>query len=130
MAKCIQSVIGTIVEEEWLKIAQPGRGVSLDRFILMPNHLHGIIALNIADDLDSIVARSIGAIVAGFKAAVSAAAAKQVPSGISRPIWQRGFHDRITRDEAELLRFQEYIANNLAQWELDRHFGKEDSAKE
>ncbi len=97
----------------------------------MPNHLHGIIALNLADDLqvgddlNNIPTRGISAIVAGFKAAVSAAAAKQVDSTISRPIWQRGFHDRIIRSEAELRRFREYIANNPAQWELDRYFGKE-----
>jgi len=97
----------------------------------MPNHLHGIIALNLADDLqvgddlNNIPTRGISAIVAGFKAAVSAAAAKQVDSTISRPIWQRGFHDRIIRSEADLRRFRESIANNPAQWELDRYFGKE-----
>jgi len=97
---------------EWKRAEELRRGVLLDAFVLMPNHLHGIITLNFADDLvggdeqkSAFAGPSpgIGAIVAGYKAAVSAAAAKQVPSMVGS-VWQRGFHDRIIRSEAELRR--------------------------
>jgi putative transposase len=125
------SAIGAIVEEEWNTTAQLRSGVLLDAFVLMPNHLHGIVILNLRDDLPggdiprtgglAVPSRGIGAIVSGFKAAVSSTVAKQELS-VSRPVWQRGFHDRIIRDERELQQFREYIANNPLQWELDRYF--------
>jgi putative transposase len=62
----------------------------------------------------------LGAIVRGVKSAVTAAARKERP-GVG-PVWQRGYHDRIIRSEAELERFRQYIADNPQQWELDRYF--------
>jgi len=35
-------------------------------------------------------------------------------------VWQRNYYDRIIRDEDELWRIREYIANNPAQWAVDR----------
>jgi hypothetical protein len=96
----------------------------------MPNHLHGIMILNrpegrCADDQKSgFPPRAIGVIVAGHYAAVSVAAVRQVP-GLVGPVWQRGFHNQIIRSHAEPLRWQRYIANNLAQRELDRYFNME-----
>jgi hypothetical protein len=65
----------------------------------------------------------LGAIVRGFKSAVTAAARKE-GAGV-RPVWQRGYHDRIIRDEAELERFRQYIVDNPQQWELDQYCVKE-----
>jgi hypothetical protein len=72
----------------------------------------------------AVPSRGIGAIMSGFKAAVSSAIANQ-ELGVSGPVWQRGFHDRIIRDERELQQFREYIANNALQWELDGYFEQE-----
>lgn len=124
------SWLGAIVEREWQRTAQLRRGVLLDAFILMPNHLHGILILNLPEDEQSdrtervgrFVAPSVGlgAIVRGFKSAVTAAVRKrQADLG---QVWQRGYYDRIIRDEAELERFRRYIADNPKQWELDRYF--------
>jgi putative transposase len=128
------SAIGAIVEEEWNRTAQLRFGVLLDAFVLMPNHLHGIVILNLADDLAAgdiprtrglaAPSRGIGAIMSGFKAAVSSAIANQ-ELGVSGPVWQRGFHDRSIRDERELQQVREYIANNALQWELDGYFEQE-----
>jgi putative transposase len=43
------SWLGTIVEREWQRTAQLRRGVLLDAFALLPNHLHGILSLNLPD---------------------------------------------------------------------------------
>ncbi|QGY29666.1 hypothetical protein CUN67_12285 [Pantoea cypripedii] len=77
-----------------------------DAFVLMPNHLHGILWL-----LDG-CPRSVSDIIGLFK------------SGVTRQfhlkIWQRSFYDRVIRDEYELLKIREYIQNNPLQWALDR----------
>jgi|GEM_PF-835916 REP element-mobilizing transposase RayT len=134
IVKCTHPAIGAIVQEEWKRTAQLRSGVMLDAFVLMPNHLHGIVILNLQNDLAgggmqrtrglAVPSRGIGAIMSGFKAAVSSAIANQ-ELGVSGPVWQRGFHDRIIRDERELQQFREYIANNALQWELDGYFEQE-----
>ncbi len=40
-------------------------------------------------------------------------------------IWQKSFYDRIIRNENELNKIREYIANNLLNWELDENFMKD-----
>ncbi len=121
--------LGTVVEREWRKTGKMRRGVLLDAFILMPNHLHGIVILNRLEDSPGETERvgrfvapatGLGAIVRGFKSAVTAAARKVQPD--VGQVWQRGFHDRIIRNEVELEKFRRYIANNPLQWELDRYF--------
>jgi len=123
------SWLGQIVEREWRRTAELRRGVLLDAFILMPNHLHGILILNLPEEGTSgkervgrFVAPSVGlgAIVRGFKSAVTSAARKERPG--MGPVWQRGYYDRIIRSEAELQRFRQYMAHNVQQWELDRYF--------
>jgi putative transposase len=129
-----RSWIGAIAEREWCKTPAMRRGVMLDEFILMPNHLHGIIILNLPADgprgreietsgVRSFQAPSVGleAIMRGFKSAVTSAVRKERP-GMALQVWQRGYYDRIIRDERELERFRQYIACNLLQWELDRYF--------
>ena len=127
------SWLGTIVEREWHRTAEMRRGVLLDAFILMPNHLHGILILNLPEGgprgegrVGRFVSPSagLGAIVRGFKSAVTATARREQP-GEMVPMWQRGFHDHIIRDEAQLGRFRRYIADNAQQWELDRYFQRE-----
>jgi REP element-mobilizing transposase RayT len=134
------SWLGRIVGREWHKTAELRRGVLLDAFILMPNHYHGILILNLPENAprDQVRADPVGAtcarpfqalstgleaIVRGFKSAVTAAARKERPE--MGPVWQRGYYDRIIRSEAELERFRRYILDNPKQWELDRYFAGE-----
>jgi putative transposase len=124
------SPLGSIVEAEWWRTAEIRTDVVLDAFMVMPNHLHGIIILNLrqapppvrlaADGLPPAPVRGLGAIVRGFKSAVTAQARRCHPP-MDEPIWQRNFHDHIIRNDAELERYREYIRNNAKQWELDRY---------
>lgn len=127
------SWLGRIVEREWQRTVELRRGVLLDAFVLMPNHLHGIVILDLAEDgprgkgrVGEFVAPSVGlgAIVRGFKSAVTALARREQP-GMGQ-VWQRGFHDRIIRSEAELERFRRYMADNPQQWELDRYWERQE----
>ena len=77
---------GNVVEEEWLRTTEIRPNVELDEFIIMPNHIHGIVVINESDVGATCrspkgegtsplpkgpVSASIGAIMAGFKSAVS-----------------------------------------------------------
>jgi REP element-mobilizing transposase RayT len=125
------SGIGAIVEQEWNRTSTVRRGILLDSFVLMPNHLHAILVLNARNDdgkenrkrIGSFEAPAseVGSIVRGFKAAATSAAAKQTLELVGT-VWQRGYHDRIVRSEEELTWSREYIANNPLRWELDQLF--------
>jgi len=86
----------------------------------MPNHVHGIVVI---EDLqrDEKVPR-LGDIVARFKANVTSTARRELLIFDSQ-IWLQRFNDHVVRDEAELLRIRQYIANNPAQWSEDEYYG-------
>lgn len=102
--------------------------VRIDEFVIMPNHLHGIIEIieqvkgkcNLP--LQSRAAQkgtsqTIGSIVRGFKAGVTSWARKN--SEIF-DVWQRNYYEHIIRDEKSYLQIYEYIQNNPILWEQDQ----------
>lgn len=121
---------GEIVRDEWKRTALLRRDVELDEYIVMPNHLHGILRLlpslqpvAPANGVDPIVnggqwrspAHTIGAIVRGFKAAAS----KRINDLQNTPgvkWFQRNYWERILRDEREIAHAREYIRANPARW--------------
>ncbi len=123
---------GKIVKAEWLETPIIRQNVELDMFVIMPNHLHGIIV--IVDDTNvgaysntplqktntfRSPSRTLGAIIRGFKSA----ATKNINEyrwtpGI--PVWQRNYYEHIIRSKGELSRIREYIHTNPLKWEFDR----------
>ncbi len=102
------------VEGAWHSLAQRFPGIAMDEFIIMPNHVHGILAL---PPLDS---RRVGLsnVVRAFKS-ISAIAANRLLRRSRRPFWQRNYFERIIRSDRELLATREYIRNNPLNWTLD-----------
>ena len=103
------SAFGDIVVKCWHDIPQHYAQVELDEFILMPDHLHGIL---IFGEAEAGHARPLQSVVGSFKAAASKAA--------GRPLWQRGFWDRIIRTDAELNLIRDYIECNPARHHASR----------
>jgi REP element-mobilizing transposase RayT len=97
--------VGREVERAWHQI--PGRfpDVELDAFVLMPNHLHGILLLPEQE------ARPLTAVMGWFKSAVT--------RELGRPVWQRGCWDRQIQDDGELNRLREHIDDNPMEWGSD-----------
>jgi REP element-mobilizing transposase RayT len=99
----------------------------LDSYVIMPHHLHLIVAisngsapqLGYARERGTQDKRSVSAFVNGFKAAVTSAL-KRLGLASDGTVWQRSFFDHIIRSEAGLFAIREYIANNARQWELDK----------
>ncbi|WP_313689057.1 transposase, partial [Pantoea sp.] len=104
----IRSHFGTIAELEWFSLSSRIPGLKLDSFVLMPNHLHGILWLgeNRLCPLSRIIAL--------YKAGVTRRCGQK--------IWQFNFHERVIRDERELYFVRQYIEQNPLRWEWDRYY--------
>ncbi|MFZ4554848.1 MAG: REP-associated tyrosine transposase [Pseudanabaena sp.] len=107
------NVIGQVISAIWQKIPQHFPNVKLDEFVLMPDHLHGIIViLEQADKSHSLVT-----IMQNFKS-ISTRKINKINQNSGVPIWQRNYYERIVRDDQELHRLREYILANPESWEI------------
>ena len=121
------SHIGKVVADTWLWLPTQYPFVELDAFVVMPNHLHGVIWLAgpLSGTGDSRIAptksggrKPLGGLMGAFKTV----SAKRVNTAIGtpgRPLWQRDYYDHVIRNERDLDRIREYIHNNPLQWDLD-----------
>ena len=106
---------------EWLATQYPY--VELDRYVVMPNHLHGIVVLTDHRRGDSRIAptarKPLGRLIGAFKT-VATKKVNLADNTPNQPLWQRNYYEHIIRSESELNRAREYITNNPLQWETDR----------
>lgn len=121
------SKAGVVVESWWGTIPRRFPGVTLDAYVVMPNHLHGIVMIESNDRWDSVAENkrrvSLPRIVQWFKSATTSDYQRGVISDGWEPIagrlWQRNYYEHVVRDEADLKRIREYIAENPARWAED-----------
>ena len=106
---------GLLAQSVWTQLTERFPGVLLDEFVLMPNHLHGIILLPSRQDAGN-TPPNLGEVVRAFKA-VTTRSVRQ--TGQSNFAWQRSYYEHIVHDEQDLLRIQQYIVNNPALWADD-----------
>jgi len=125
--------LGKVVEREWLRATEIRSNVELDEFIILPNHIHSIIVVNESNvgatcrspegEGTSPLRKgprsaSIGAILAGFKSAVTKRI-NELRCTPYTPVWQRNFYEHVIRNEDDLDEIREYIVNNPLKWDLD-----------
>jgi len=114
--------IGKIIENQWKKIPNQFDSVSLDEFIIMPNHVHGIVIIKKRAQTSS--APTLGYILRAFKSKCTMVYLNLIKSyGTykSVKIWQRSYYDQIIRDEESLNKIRDYIRNNPLTWEEDKN---------
>lgn len=127
--------VGTTVDVIWQKIPEKFNFVVLDHYVIMPNHIHGIIVLNnssdkicskvgakggITDIHNSMLKNDVGRVINWFKGRVTYEVNRLFPE--INFGWQSRFHDRIIRNDAELFQKQNYIQNNPKKWSEDDYF--------
>ncbi|HIK16259.1 MAG TPA: transposase [Leptolyngbyaceae cyanobacterium M33_DOE_097] len=140
---------GQVVSDEWMRSRNIRQEIDFDAWIIMPNHLHGIVIIqpsNLSIELsdrttnnvgangrsplqetnqDRIIPpmkpRSLSSFVAGFKSATT----KRINlrrNAPGTPVWQRNYYEHIIRDEGTLQAIRQYILNNpLAWWQDELH---------
>ena len=96
--------------------------VALGDFVLMPNHLHAIVHLLDVAPAERV---ALGAVIRWFKYRTTLEYGRGVRTGgwprFEHRLWQRGFHDRVLRDEEEHAHARGYMARNPRQWREDRY---------
>jgi len=124
---------GKIVEQTWRDIPKHFPNTSCEIFVVMPNHIHGIINIiddeivgarhKVSRDEDSasplqMETQPMGVIVRSFKSAVTKSAHDlELFDGVK--IWQRNYYEHIIRDEDDYQQIADYIAANPINWEFD-----------
>jgi REP element-mobilizing transposase RayT len=106
-----------IVEETWLALPARFQGVTLDDFVIMPDHIHLIIWINARVKGSP----SLGKIMDAYKSLTSVEWLRLMKGcGQARPglLWQRNYYEHIVRDEIELEEAREYVRNNPVRWGL------------
>ncbi len=123
------SSIGKIAHEFWVEIPNHFNHTNLDVFIIMPNHLHGLIQISETDNIvaaehvqprhtfQHVIKGSVGSIIRQYKGSVTRWCNQ---NGYNKFGWQRNFYEHIVRNEKELNRIREYIISNPMRWNFDR----------
>ena len=99
---------GKIVQQHIEALAAHYECVQVQKYVIMPDHIHIIIFIGQRDERKR---PSINQIMAAFKAGVS--------REIGRPIWQRSYYDHIIRSQSDYDEVWQYIENNPIQWVID-----------
>ncbi len=131
------SDMGRIVAASWEWLGEQYSYVKLDEYIVMPNHVHGIIVIRDAGNGviashrrgDSRIAptppsqvqkrKSLGRLVGAVKT-VSAREVNLRRGTPGQPLWQRNYYEHVIRNEKSLAQIRQYIRDNPAKWASDR----------
>lgn len=116
---------GKMVEDVLIKTIGSFDVLDLNKYIIMPNHIHCVIFIYGADTR-SAPTRTVSETIQAFKSITTVEYINGVKSGLyppfNRRIWQRNYYDRIIRDEDEYRRVCLYIDENPAEWTKDEYF--------
>jgi len=108
------SVIGLCVLEEIRNLSQVYAAITVDKYVIMPNHIHIILRSQPMFNGRPQAAPTIERVINQFKGAVTKKA--------GFPIWQKSYHDHIIRSDADYRRIWEYIDTNPARWREDCYY--------
>lgn len=141
--KMILNKFGNVVEEEWMQTKEIRKNVDLDYYVIMPNHLHGIIIIEqsidvgatwrvapkeedgaiqrIAPTKQTLIPNSLGSIIGQFKSSVTKRL-REISGNSDLKIWQRNYYEHIIRNEIDLQNIRKYITLNPLKWEIDEYY--------
>lgn len=106
----ILSEAGVVVDKVIRSISAHYPSVSLDKYVIMPNHVHLILVLQDTGK----PCPSLSRIVQQLKGVIT--------KRLGKNIWQIHFHDHVIRSEQDYREIWQYIDNNPTKWSLDRYY--------
>ena len=132
---CVRlSEAGRFARDAWEHLPMHYPHVRLDAWVIMPNHVHGIVCLAKAEAAPSGIGAGTGLkpvptggetpryglpeVVRAFKT-FSAKRINASRGTAGAPFWQRSYYDRVIRDDASLDRMRQYVLDNPARWRQD-----------
>lgn len=114
------SPYGRISDTQWSKLIDRFAMIELDEYVIMPNHIHGIIGIRATVK----VAPTLGQIIGAYKSRVvhECLELAKIKDKFMGKFWQRNYYEHIIRDEDDLNRIRKYIRNNPSNWTKDKLF--------
>lgn len=121
----ILNELGVIAHDEWLRTVEMRKDIGLDEFVIMPNHLHGVITIKghaqrapTFEQFGKPTSSSVPTIIRGYKSAVTKQI-NEVYRAHEIKVWQRGYYEHVIRNEKSFCQIREYIVNNPMNWQQD-----------
>jgi REP element-mobilizing transposase RayT len=119
---------GMAVKETWFDLVNHISGIVLDEFIIMPNHLHGIVVIGgeespVRAGLEPAPTNALPEIVRQLKT-FSARRINKIRQTPGVPVWQRNYFEHVIRGENEINQLRQYIIHNPKNWDVDDYFMK------
>lgn len=109
---------------KWLKETENKFNIKIDKYVIMPNHIHLIAVIS-----ERHAGRSLHDAMRWFKTMATNDYIKGVKTGILKPfdkkIWQKSFHDHIIRGKEDYQKIWQYIDTNALKWEQDKFYTEE-----
>ncbi len=128
------SALGKLVQSTWEQLPEFYPGVELDAFVVMPNHLHGIIALNVGagpracppgHPRGGAPTMSLPDVVQRFKSISTHQYFQEFSKNKSSKspsfLWQRNYYEHVIRRDESLGSIRKYIEENHLKWDLDEY---------
>ena len=112
------SKYGKIVVEAIEKISTIYPVITVDNYVVMPNHIHLLLQIHSDSSGRAMLAPTISIVIQQMKGYAT--------KKIGRSIWQKLFHDHVIRDEKGYLKIWNYIEGNPSKWEEDCFYMKEE----
>lgn len=142
--------IGDLLSKNWINISNRFPNVIPDIFVVMPNHFHGILKINLCrgavlapnakgnvsspgyrgqtNTTNTLLGRenpaptltALGKIVAYFKYTSTKSINEKYGNGQKLPIFQRNYYERIIRNNTELIKIRNYIKSNPKNWDVEK----------
>ena len=122
------SEAGKVARRCWEEIPDHFGDMEIDEFIVMPDHVHGLLQIESGDenkkgeDNGARNTQTIPVVIGNYKASVTREINEIKPD--SNFEWQRSYYEHVIRDEEELREAREYIKQNPFSWQLDRKNSK------
>ncbi len=139
--KMIYTPVGAIANVLWYEMKNRNKNIELGEFVVMPNHIHGILILQNdsvvrtghalsqkpqssqpqpigKNRFQNIGKNSVSSIIGGYKSAI-----KKYANRLDLEFaWQSRFYEHIIRNEKSYNRISEYIYNNPLNWDNDKFY--------
>ncbi|MFN2317557.1 MAG: transposase [Gemmatimonadales bacterium] len=105
--------LGLVIQRQWHAITTRDAAIHLDELVIMPDHLHGILEFGPSTRV------RLPRIMAWFKG-TSLIASREQGLWDQTALWQRGYYERVIRNQREMDQIRAYIQTNPIRWSLKR----------
>jgi len=117
LPQLVLTEIGIEVEKTIKYINDNTHGISVDKYVIMPNHIHMILVIKAGEYKNP----SLSSIIRQLKTYTNKVY-NNFDKSSSLILWQRSFYDRVIRDERDYQKTWQYIETNPLKWELDEYY--------